>query len=53
MQTERRWLKSVIAASVEEQVILPWQRDNRTRPETMKVVVQLVPAQRPVAMAAC
>ena len=52
MQTERRWLKSVIAASVEEKVCMPWQRDNRTRPEAMKAVAQQVVTHKPVAMAA-
>lgn len=50
MQTNRRWLKSVIAASLEPQVALPWQRGNRKKPAAMK------PAQRAerrvVAMAA-
>ena len=53
MQTERRWLKSAIAASVEEKVCMPWQRDDRTRPEAMKpAAVQLAPARQPIAMAA-
>ncbi len=53
MKIERRWLKSAIAASVTEEVFLPWQRDNRTRPEAVKALaVQQVPARQPVAMAA-
>lgn len=38
MKKERRWLKSVIAASLEPQPALPWQRGNRRRPEAMKPV---------------
>ncbi|MEY4982203.1 MAG: hypothetical protein RIR62_469 [Pseudomonadota bacterium] len=38
MKKERRWLKSVIAASLEPQVALPWQRGNRRRPAAMKPV---------------
>jgi hypothetical protein len=52
MQTDRRWLKSVITASVEEQVSMPWQRENRTRPEAMKVAAQPVMIHKHVAMAA-
>jgi hypothetical protein len=53
MKIERRWLKSAIAASVTEEVSMPWQRDNRTRPEAMKAVaVQQVPVQKTFAMAA-
>jgi hypothetical protein len=36
MKKERRWLKSVIAASLEQQPALPWQRGTRRRPEAMK-----------------
>ncbi|MDT8857046.1 hypothetical protein RNZ50_18815 [Paracoccaceae bacterium Fryx2] len=36
MKKERRWLKSVLAASTEAQVALPWQRSTRRRPEAMK-----------------
>lgn len=32
MKKERRWLKSVIAASLDPQVALPWQRGQRRRP---------------------
>ena len=36
MKKERRWLKSVIAASLEPQPALPWQRSTRRRPEAVK-----------------
>lgn len=36
MKKERRWLKSVIAASLDTQVALPWERGNRRKPETLK-----------------
>lgn len=36
MKKERRWLKSAIAASAETQLVLPWARGQRRRPETMK-----------------
>ena len=53
MKIERRWLKSAINASVTEEVSMPWQRDNRTRPEAVKAVqVQQMPARKTVAMAA-
>lgn len=39
MKKERRWLKSVLAASVEVQPALPWQRGNRRKPESLKVVI--------------
>ncbi len=32
MKTERRWIKSIIAASNEAQVTMPWQRGARRRP---------------------
>jgi hypothetical protein len=38
MKKERRWLKSVIAASVDAQVVMPWQRGIRRRPAAMKPV---------------
>lgn len=36
MKKERRWLKSVIAASQTEQVVLPWQRGARRRPAALR-----------------
>lgn len=48
MQKEHRWLKSAIVASVEVQVAMPWNRQNRSRPEAMKApVVQPVQARKP------
>lgn len=49
MKKERRWIKSVIAASLEPQPALPWQRTTRRRPEAVKAA----PARmKPRAMAA-
>lgn len=31
-----RWMKSAIAAAAEPQVVLPWARGQRRRPEAMK-----------------
>lgn len=36
MKTERRWLKSAIAASAEPQIAMPWDRSSRRRPAAMK-----------------
>lgn len=36
MNKEHRWLKSVIAASAEAQVALPWQRSTRRKPAALK-----------------
>ncbi len=36
MKKDRRWLKSVIAASLEPQVALPWQRTARRKPAAVK-----------------
>ena len=36
MKTQRRWMKSAIAASTEVQVSLPWARGTRRRPEAVK-----------------
>jgi hypothetical protein len=40
MKKDRRWLKSVIAASLEAQVALPWQRSARRKPATLKGTAQ-------------
>ncbi len=48
MKKERRWIKSVIAASLEAQPALPWQRSTRRRPEAMKAAAPT----KPRAMAA-
>ena len=47
MKKDRRWMKSVIAASNEVQVTLPWARGTRRRPEAMKD--QSKPAPRAAA----
>lgn len=47
MKKDRRWLKSVIAASLEQQVALPWQRANRRKPASLKPV-----AMKQIAIAA-
>lgn len=49
MKKERRWIKSVIAASTEVQVAMPWARTNRRRPEAMKAAA---PVAKPRALAA-
>lgn len=36
MKKDRRWMKSVIAASTEVQVTLPWARGTRQRPAALK-----------------
>ncbi|MGB8811646.1 MAG: hypothetical protein WCC57_00515 [Paracoccaceae bacterium] len=38
MKKERRWLKSVLAASEAQQVSMPWQRSARRKPEAMKAL---------------
>ena len=38
MKKDRRWLKSVIAASLEPQIALPWQRGARKKPAALKPV---------------
>ena len=48
MKKDRRWMKSVIAASNEVQVTLPWARGTRRRPEAVKPE----PKAAPRAMAA-
>ena len=50
MKKERRWLKSVIAASIDQSVVLPWERGLRRRPEATKI--DLRPMIKPRAMAA-
>lgn len=48
MTKQRRWMKSMIAASTTVQVALPWARSTRRRPESLKVSAP----QAPRAMAA-
>lgn len=56
MKTERRWLKSVLAASLDPQPALPWQRSTRRRPAALQQAAAPVPrpqvVRRPTAMAA-
>ena len=49
MKKERRWIKSVIAASLEAQPALPWQRGTRRRPAAMKTAAAPI---KPRAIAA-
>ena len=52
MKKDRRWMKSIIAASNEVQVTLPWARGTRRRPEAMKTAATQVsgkPATRAMA----
>lgn len=46
MKKERRWMKSVLAASTEVQVAMPWARGARRRPQAMKA-----PTTQPVTRA--
>lgn len=45
MKKERRWLKSVIAASENTQPAMPWQRGARRKPEALKAVAPPARAQ--------
>ena len=36
MKKERRWLKSVLAAAAEPQIAMPWARQSRRRPNSLK-----------------
>jgi len=51
MKTERRWMTSVIATSLETQVVMPWARSDRHKPEAMKAEAPVQP-QRSTAIAA-
>jgi hypothetical protein len=46
IQTERRWLRSVIAASAEPLPNFPWMRATRRRPATL---AEAAPFVRPAA----
>lgn len=48
MKTERRWLKSMIAAAAEPLPALPWDRALRSS----KAATDSAPTKRPAAMAA-
>jgi hypothetical protein len=43
MKKERRWLKSVIAASEGPQLAMPWQRGARRKPDAMKTAAPPAP----------
>lgn len=45
MTKQPRWMKSMIAASTEVQVALPWARATRRRPEAMKTAPQQQPTR--------
>ncbi|WP_162528210.1 hypothetical protein [Gemmobacter caeruleus] len=44
MKKERRWLKSVIAASETAQPAMPWARGQRRRPAALKPAEAKTPA---------
>ena len=50
MKKDRRWLKSMLAASLEPQIGLPFQRGLRRRPDATKIDLRV--AMKPRAMAA-
>ena len=50
MKKDRRWLKSLLAASQEPQIGLPFQRGLRRRPKATKIDLRV--AMKPRAMAA-
>lgn len=53
MTKTRRWLNSAIAASAEAQVVMPWTRGQRRRPEALKTVqTKTDSAAKPRAQAA-
>jgi hypothetical protein len=35
MKKQRRWMKSVLAAAAEPQVVMPWARQARRRPKSL------------------
>lgn len=45
MKKERRWLKSVIAASETAQPAMPWQRGARRKPAAVKATTPAPRAQ--------
>ena len=49
MKKERRWLKSIIAASHDRSVVLPWERGQRRRPEATKIDLRLMIKPRGMA----
>lgn len=49
MKKERRWMKSIIAASQDQSVALPWQRGNRRRPEATRIDQRVAIRTRAIA----
>jgi hypothetical protein len=47
IKTERRWLRSVIAASAEPLPSFPWMRGQRRKPAAVQPPVQDAAPQRP------
>ena len=47
--TKRRWLKSIITASQEQQPAMPFQRGNRRKPEAFKTAAAPQSAPRAIA----
>ena len=52
MVKQPRWMKSVIAASTEVQVTMPWARGTRRRPAALSVPAKAKPQQPTPALAA-
>ena len=44
MKTQRRWLKSALAAAAEPQAVLPWARQSRRRPASLTPQTAAKPA---------
>ncbi len=52
MKKDRRWLKSVLAASAETSVKMPWERGQRRRPAALASAAKAaaaLPAPRAIA----
>lgn len=47
--TKRRWLKSIITASQEQQPAMPFQRGNRTKRAALATAAKAVSAPRAAA----
>ena len=43
MKKDRRWLKSAIATAAATEVVMPWTRGARRRPEAMTEALKAVP----------
>ncbi len=44
MKKDRRWLKSAIATAATTEVVMPWTRGARRRPEAMTEALKAAPA---------